>query len=93
MPCSRNHSLTLDEDRLETLEEHQKHGHGRHKCCQCAYNIGFEQGLVLQSTISIDTESLDTTQAQPDGRHKSVHQAFGLGYLDGIAKYIADNRS
>jgi len=80
--------MQLDEGTLINLAEHQKHGQGRHKCCQCAYNSGYQQGSQLQSSISLDIESLGDSQASADGRHKSVHQAFSLGYSDGINAFI-----
>ncbi len=89
MPCSNPHAIRLDEDVLTSLAEHQMHGQGRHKCCQCAYNSGYQQGSKLQTSISLDIASLGTSQARADGRHKSVHQAFALGYSDGVNAYIA----
>ena len=88
MPCSQSHARLLDENTLTSLTEHQKHGNGRHKCCQCAYNSGYQQGSQLQSSISLDVESLGNSQADRDGRHKSVHQAFALGYSHGVQAYI-----
>ena len=91
MPCNANHALRLDEDKLTTLKEHQMNGHGRHKCCQCAYNQGYEQGAQLRENISLNINALGDTQAGGDGRHKSVHQAFALGYIDGINHFIDNN--
>ena len=88
MPCSNHHTKSLDENELTTLSEHQMHEHGRHKCCQCAYNSGYEQGFELRESISLDINALGKTQAHSDGRHKSVHQAFSLGYSRGIQDYI-----
>ena len=47
MPCTNNHAIRLNEDTLTNLTEHQMHGQGRHKCCQCAYNSGYQQGSQL----------------------------------------------
>ena len=88
MPCSQVHLRQLDESTLTTLAEHKIHGKGRHKCCQCAYNSGFNQGSLLQSFISLDIESLGDAHAGSDGRYKSVHQAFALGYSDGVNSFI-----
>lgn len=92
MPCTNYHPRRLDESLLITLNEHQMHGHGRHKCCQCAYNSGYEQGFVLRETITLDINALGDSQAYADGRHKSVHQAFALGYNHGIQDFINHNR-
>ncbi|EEZ00062.1 hypothetical protein VOA_000125 [Vibrio sp. RC586] len=92
MPCNNQHIERLDEQRLEALEEHQMHGNGRHKCCQCAYNQGYQQGLDLLANISLNIAALGDSQAERDGRHKSVHQAFALGYADGVQAYIESQR-
>tara|TARA_R110000751_G_C13784776_1_gene481398 strand:+ start:1804 stop:2076 length:273 start_codon:yes stop_codon:yes gene_type:complete len=88
MPCTQTHSRLLDEDALTNLTRHQMHDQGRHKCCQCAYNSGYQQGLELQTNINLDIESLGNSQAFGDGRHKSVHQAFAIGYSDGVRDFI-----
>ncbi|CAI2313015.1 TPA: hypothetical protein NKU97_003394 [Vibrio parahaemolyticus] len=89
MPCNRTHARRLDESVLTTLSNHQMHDNGRHKCCQCAYNLGYEQGRQLRSSIQLDINELGDSQARADGRHKSVHQAFALGYSEGIRDFIA----
>ncbi|HHC6455518.1 TPA: hypothetical protein ACN334_004447 [Vibrio parahaemolyticus] len=89
MPCNRTHARRLDESVLTTLSNHQMHDNGRHKCCQCAYNSGYEQGRQLRNSIQLDINELGDSQARADGRHKSVHQAFALGYSDGIRDFIA----
>ncbi|MGR6859794.1 hypothetical protein ACU5EH_05315 [Aliivibrio salmonicida] len=88
MPCNNQHLRIIDENTLTTLEHHQMHDHGRHKCCQCAYNSGYEQGIVLSENIVLDIDNLGNSQAASDGRHKSVHQAFALGYTHGIRDFI-----
>lgn len=88
MKCTHVHLRQLDESTLTTLAEHKMHGKGRHKCCQCAYNSGFNQGSLLQSFISLDIESLGDAHAGSAGRYKSVHQAFALGYSDGVTSFI-----
>jgi len=90
MPCTQEHQRLLDENALTNLSQHQMHGQGRHKCCQCAYNSGYTQGFELQANINLDIDSLGDSQAQRDGRHKSVHQAFAKGYSDGIQDYISE---
>ncbi|HCE2683336.1 hypothetical protein V3H21_22625 [Vibrio parahaemolyticus] len=93
MPCQHSHRVTLDENALHTeLEKHQKHGYGRHKCCQCAYNIGFDQGVILSANPVLDITRLGDSQADADGRHRSVHQAFARGYHDGVSHYIHSNK-
>ncbi|MGR5116537.1 hypothetical protein [Photobacterium damselae] len=88
MPCNRTHARRLDESVLTTLSNHQMHNNGRHKCCQCAYNSGYEQGRQLSTSIQLDINELGDSQARADGRHKSVHQAFALGYSEGIRDFI-----
>jgi len=88
MPCNQVHVRQFDESTLPDLEEYQMQGKGIHKCCQCAYNSGFQQGSVLQTFISLDIESLGEAQPSANGRYKSVHQAFSLGYSDGVNSFI-----
>lgn len=91
MPCNNHHRHHLSDDRLSQLSNHQMHDHGRHKCCQCAYNSGYQQGYDLSASPVLDVSGLGDSQARADGRHKSVHQAFALGYSDGIAEFINSN--
>jgi hypothetical protein len=88
MPCNELHVRQFDESTLPDLEEHQMHGKGAHKCCQCAYNSGYQQGSLLQTFISLDIESLGEAHTNANGRYKSVHQAFSLGYNDGVNSFI-----
>ncbi len=88
MPCNKTHNIRLDESVLTNLSNHQMHNNGRHKCCQCAYNSGYEQGRELKSSINLNINELGQSQARSDGRHKSVHQAFALGYSHGIRDFI-----
>ncbi len=88
MPCNQAHVRQFDESTLPDLEEYQMQGKGIHKCCQCAYNSGFQQGALLQTFISLDIESLGDAHVSPNGRYKSVHQAFSLGYRDGVNSFI-----
>ncbi len=88
MPCNQVHVRQVDESMLTNLAEHQMHVKGAHKCCQCAYNSGYEQGSLLQQFISLDIESLGDAQVSDDGNQKSIHQAFALGYSDGVNSFI-----
>ncbi|PKI14114.1 hypothetical protein [Colwellia sp. 12G3] len=88
VPCKQAHARRVDESLLTDLAEHQMHVKGAHKCCQCAYNSGYQQGSLLQKFISLDIESLGDSHASADGRYKSIHQAFALGYSDGVNSFI-----
>ena len=92
MPCNINHARIISEARLADLSNHQMHNNGRHKCCQCAYNSGYDQGARLSTAPTLNIDDLGTSQAAADGRHKSVHQAFALGYSDGIEEFINSHR-
>jgi len=86
--CKKAHVKQIDESLLTDLAEHQLHAKGAHKCCQCAYNSGYEQGSLLQQFISLDIASLGDAPVRADGKQKSIHQAFALGYSDGVNSYI-----
>ncbi len=86
--CDKEHARQFDESLLTDVEEHQLHPKGKHKCCQCAYNSGFQQGAMLQSFISLDIDSLGDAHMGSNGRYKSVHQAFAIGYSDGVNSFI-----
>ena len=88
MPCNQVHVRQFDESALTDLAEHQMRAKGKHKCCKCAYNSGYEQGSLLQTFISLDIESLGDAHTRANGRFKSVHQAFALGYNDGVNSFI-----
>lgn len=88
MPCKQAHAKRVDESLLADLAEHQMHVKGAHKCCQCAYNSGYQQGSLLQKFISLDIESLGDSHANAEGHYKSIHQAFALGYSDGVNSFI-----
>ncbi|MCA0934022.1 hypothetical protein LCL85_00415 [Vibrio alginolyticus] len=62
---------------------HDQGGMGRHKCCGCAYERGYELGLIREEMLNIDIDSLPVSQAGTV-RHKSPHAAFAMGYQDGI---------
>jgi hypothetical protein len=60
-------------------------GHGRHKCCGCAYDRGFENGRARDETMILELDSLPESQAGTV-RHRSPHAAYAKGYLDGVRK-------
>ncbi|BCV40868.1 hypothetical protein [Shewanella algae] len=62
---------------------------GRHKCCGCAYELGYNQGVTMKLP-SFDPATLPFSQAG-SVRHKSVHAAFAQGYYDGITEYYRLN--
>jgi hypothetical protein len=86
--CEKVHVKQIDESLLTDLAEHQLHAKGANKCCQCAYNSGYEQGSLLQQFISLDIDSLGDAPVRDDGVQKSIHQAFARGYSDGVNSYI-----
>jgi len=86
--CHQTHERQVDESMLTNLAAHQLHAKGAHKCCQCAYNSGYEQGSLLQQFISLDIESLGDAPVRDDAKQKSIHQAFALGYSDGVNSFI-----
>jgi hypothetical protein len=67
---------------FETLPDDQGRG-GRHKCAGCAYDKGYQLGLLREENISMDFETLDDSQAGTV-RHKSPQAAFAQGYYDGV---------
>lgn len=63
---------------------HDQGGHGRHRCCGCAYEKGFNLGVTRSENLELDLDSLPESQAGVV-RHKSPHAAFAQGYYDGVA--------
>lgn len=63
-------------------------GAGRHKCAGCAYDRGFQDGLLRKEIIDLDLASLPESQAGAV-RHKSPHAGYAKGYQDGVAKSYA----
>lgn len=59
-------------------------GAGRHRCCGCAYDAGYKEGLTRSENLLLDLDSLDESQAGVV-RHKSPHAAYAMGYYDGVA--------
>ena len=88
MACNQEHVRFVDENLLEDVGEHQMHIKGANKCCQCAYNSGYQQGSLLQEFISLDIDRLGDSPPNSEGRYKSIHQAFALGYKDGVNSFI-----
>ncbi|MBP1036156.1 hypothetical protein J8631_11375 [Serratia fonticola] len=58
-------------------------GFGRHKCCGCAYEQGFQHGLIRSSQVWVNLEALPESQAGTV-RHKSPQAAYAKGYSDGM---------
>ena len=69
-------------DFFEVLPDDQG-GAGRHRCCGCAYEKGYQAGMNRDEKLNIDLDSLHESQAGTV-RHKSPHAAFAQGYLDGV---------
>lgn len=62
---------------------HDQGGAGRHRCCGCAFDRGYADGLARREQLNIDLESLPESQAG-HVRHKSPHAAYANGYYQGI---------
>lgn len=77
--CKSTHRY---EDKLNTLPLDQG-GVGRHRCCGCAFELGFRQGTQRSESFDMNLDSLPISQAGT-GRHKSPHAAFALGYQVGV---------
>ncbi|MBL0908303.1 hypothetical protein [Pectobacterium carotovorum] len=58
-------------------------GEGRHKCCGCAYDQGYQSGLSRTEQVWVNLHVLPDSQAGTV-RHKSPQAAFAEGYRDGI---------
>lgn len=58
-------------------------GEGRHKCCGCAYEQGYNEGLARSGQPWVDLSALPDSQAGTV-RHKSPQAAFAEGYRDGM---------
>ena len=79
--CQHNHRYWRT---LEALPFDQG-GDGRHRCAGCAYEKGFEAGLVRSEKLDLDLDALPLSQAG-SVRHRSPHAAYARGYLDGVYK-------
>jgi hypothetical protein len=78
--CDNDHRY---QKRFATLPNDQG-GLGRHKCCGCAYDRGFQDGKKREEKLDIGLDSLLESQAGTV-RHKSPHAAYALGYFDGVS--------
>lgn len=58
-------------------------GIGRHKCAACAYEHGYEAGLLKKVHLFAELDSLSESQAGTV-RHKSPRVAYAQGYFEGI---------
>ena len=82
MACKKDHSKTdflvkdlpIDQGKI-----------GRHKCASCAYEIGYEHGLVRDEHINLNSvlNSIEESQ-KGERRHRSPHAAYTLGYYNGV---------
>ena len=88
LSCNKVHLRQVDESMLTNLTVQQVNAKEANKCCQCAYNSGYQQGSLLQKFISLDIDSLGESAANSAEQYKSVHQAFALGYSDGVNSII-----
>lgn len=57
-------------------------GEGRHKCCGCAYELGFEHGRQKMPRNYCFEDLLDSQAGKV--RHKSTNEAYDLGYEEGV---------
>jgi hypothetical protein len=67
---------------LSSLPDDQG-GFGRHKCCGCAYEQGFNSGMSRSGHLWVNLDSLHQSQAGTV-RHKSPQAAYAKGYNDGV---------
>lgn len=77
--CNKNHRY---DEKFSSLPWDQG-GTGRHICAGCAYERGYNDGIVRKESIHLDLDSLNESQAGVV-RHKSPHAAYALGYQDGV---------
>lgn len=81
MECQNEHRY---DEKFSNLP-HDQGRVGRHKCCGCAYERGYQDGINRREQINIDLESLPESQAGTV-RHKSPHAAYAQGYYDGVTQ-------
>jgi hypothetical protein len=81
MYCKKEHR---HEEKFNLIP-HDQGGVGRHKCAGCAYDLGYNDGLIRKEHIHIDLDNLPLSQAGTV-RHKSPHAAYAMGYYDGVVK-------
>ena len=82
MACNNEHTET---DRIVSELPIDQGGSGRHKCASCAYEIGFQHGLLRSENINLGNTLDNLAESQKgDRRHRSPHAAYALGYLNGV---------
>lgn len=79
MACTKDHRYN---DIFNNLPDDQG-GSGRHRCAGCAYDRGYQDGLLKKEKIDLDLDSLPESQAGTV-RHKSPHAAYAEGYKKGV---------
>jgi hypothetical protein len=79
MTCQNNHRYN---PLFDSLPDDQG-GSGRHHCAGCAYDRGFQDGLLRKEQLDLDLDSLPDSQAG-NVRHKSSHAAYAMGYMEGV---------
>ena len=77
--CNLEHRY---DELFSSLPEDQG-GSGRHICAGCAYEKGYNDGLLRKETLNLDLSSLNDSQAGTV-IHRSPHAAFALGYQNGV---------
>ena len=82
MACKKEH---IETDKIVKNLAIDQGGAGRHKCASCAYEIGYQHGLVREENIKLSDilDSIEESQ-KGDRRHKSPHAAYALGYFNGV---------
>jgi hypothetical protein len=82
MACNKEH---VETDSIVFNLPIGQEGIGRHKCASCAYEIGYQHGLVKAENINLG-EILDELEESQKGdrRHRSPHAAYSLGYYNGV---------
>ena len=79
MSCKLSHRY---DEKFRVLPDDQG-GDGRHRCCGCAFDRGYSDGLQRKEQLDIDLDSLPVSQAGTV-RHRSPHAAYAIGYFEGI---------
>lgn len=79
--CNNDHRY---DNKFNSLP-HDQGGIGRHKCAGCAYEKGFQDGLLRKEQLDINLDELPFSQAGTV-RHKSPHAAYAKGYYDGVSQ-------
>lgn len=79
MICNKEHRYAIEFDDLPEDQE----GSGRHRCAGCAYEKGYQDGVIRKEKLDLGLDSLLESQAGTV-RHKSPHAAYAAGYLAGV---------